>query len=283
MYSNKLVLAVKASGKILREFKDQVYIPFGTEYSLLIKNLNSVRASIQVSIDGTDATENVSLIIPAGGEIELERFIKQGNKDSGNKFKFIERTNAVEKTRGIQLEDGLIKVECHFEKQWAYNKPLYPLINTNLYAPGTPINNPPNWYSDTAQPPQVAPTWISNIVTRGSAQGGSTIPQGPIPRSTSCSVTRGGITDATSTQVYNDAGITVPGSVSDQAFTIVSPFPLELEGHVLVLNLVGETPQGKLIESPITTNVKQKCVTCGKVNKLTSKFCVECGTSLTIV
>jgi hypothetical protein len=34
MYSNKLAVAIKANGKVLREFKDEVYIPFGQEYSL---------------------------------------------------------------------------------------------------------------------------------------------------------------------------------------------------------------------------------------------------------
>ena len=37
MYANKLVASLKANGKILREFKDNVYIPFGSEYSFLLK------------------------------------------------------------------------------------------------------------------------------------------------------------------------------------------------------------------------------------------------------
>jgi hypothetical protein len=53
MYSNKLVASIKSNGKILREFNDKVYVPFGTEYSILIKNLNTVRASVNIFVDGT--------------------------------------------------------------------------------------------------------------------------------------------------------------------------------------------------------------------------------------
>ena len=81
MFSNKMVCCLKANGKILREFKDTVYVPFGTQYSILLKNLNSVRAAVTVSVDGTDATENVELVIDQNSEFELTRFIKNGNQN----------------------------------------------------------------------------------------------------------------------------------------------------------------------------------------------------------
>jgi hypothetical protein len=48
MYHQKLVASIKANNKILREFKDTVYVPFASEYSILIKNLNTVRAVVNV-------------------------------------------------------------------------------------------------------------------------------------------------------------------------------------------------------------------------------------------
>ena len=54
MYNQKLVASIKANGKILREFKDQVYVPFSSEYSVLLKNINTVRAIVNVFIDGTN-------------------------------------------------------------------------------------------------------------------------------------------------------------------------------------------------------------------------------------
>ena len=95
MYQNKLAVAIKSSGKVLREFEDNVYLPFSTEYSIFIKNKNSVRASVKIEIDGVDVTQGVSLVVNPNDEIELERFIKNGNLNSGNRFKFIERTSAI--------------------------------------------------------------------------------------------------------------------------------------------------------------------------------------------
>ena len=60
MYNQKLVASLKANGKILREFKDTVYIPFGSEYSFLIKNLNTTRALVNIFIDGEDVILNTS-------------------------------------------------------------------------------------------------------------------------------------------------------------------------------------------------------------------------------
>ena len=81
------------------------------EYSLLIKNLKSLRVQVKVSIDGTDATEGTSLIINPNSEIELERFIRAGNLEHGNRFKFIERSAAVEDHRGIRPDDGVVRIE----------------------------------------------------------------------------------------------------------------------------------------------------------------------------
>ena len=115
MYNQKLVASIKANGKVLREFKDTIYIPFASEYSVLIKNLNTVRALVNVYIDGENAVPG-GLVINPGQSVDLERWIKNGNLSEGNKFKFIERTAAIEDgPRGIKLEDGLIRVEYQFE------------------------------------------------------------------------------------------------------------------------------------------------------------------------
>ncbi len=105
MHQTGFVACIKVNGKILRESNDTVSLPFGSSYSILIKNLNSVRSQVKVSIDGTDATDGTHLVIPANGEVELERFIRNANLTSGNKLKFIERTEGIESHRGIKAED----------------------------------------------------------------------------------------------------------------------------------------------------------------------------------
>jgi tRNA(Ile2) C34 agmatinyltransferase TiaS len=57
---------------------------------------------------------------------------------------------------------------------------------------------------------------------------------------------------------------------------------LETQKHTIVLKLLGETEDNKLVLKPVTTKHKPKCVTCGKQNKATAKFCTECGTALEI-
>lgn len=121
MFNNKLVVAIKHNGKVLREQKSRdgnmnVYLPFGSEYSIFLKNLNSVRALVRVSLDGNSVTDGEDLVIYGNSELNLERFLKKGNMESGNCFKFIERTSKVEAHRGVEAEDGLLRVEFQFEK-----------------------------------------------------------------------------------------------------------------------------------------------------------------------
>ena len=80
-----------------------------------------------------------------------------------------------------------------------------------------------------------------------------------------------------SAQATNDVGITVPGSKSTQTFQTTSVGALDPVKHNLVFKLFGGT-----MPQPITVKHKPKCVTCGKQNKATAKFCQECGTALEI-
>src|ERR1700735_1202763 len=115
VYKQGFIACCKVGGKILREDAGGGTLPFGCEYSVLLKNLNSVRAQVKVTVDGTDATEGTWLIVPANGELELERYIRNGNFDKGNRFKFIERTADIEAHKGIGAADGLIRVEYKSE------------------------------------------------------------------------------------------------------------------------------------------------------------------------
>ena len=133
MYQSKLVASLKANGKILREFKDTVYIPFGSEYSFLLKNLHTQRAVVNIFIDGDNIVDG-GLVINAGQEVNLERYVKNGNLTEGNRFKFIERTQAVEDgPRGIKLEDGLVRIEFQYEKPYV---PPQWIILPGLVRPG---------------------------------------------------------------------------------------------------------------------------------------------------
>lgn len=259
MYANKLAMAIKVNGKVLREHKDTVYLPFSSEYSILIKNLNTTsRALVNVYIDGENVTPN-KLVIGPGQDIDLERSLSNGSLLAGNKFKFIERTNKIEDHRGIKIEDGLIRVEYQFETVVVAPPGIhYPYPSLPMY-PGSPLRTT-----------QLGQAWADPSIT--------------LTGSASTAVT--GMNSAT---VFNSAvvqqsetGITVPGSKSNQKFTTVSGFPVESVKHSMILKMLGETEDNKAIREPITVKHKQKCHTCGKQNKFAAKFCNECGTSLEV-
>jgi hypothetical protein len=313
MYTQGYIASLKVGGKILRESNGTVSLPFGSEYSVLLKNKLSRRAQVKVEVDGQDATEGTKLILPANGSLELERFIKSGNLKAGNKFKFIERTSKIEEHRGIKEDDGLIRIEFWAEKEVVD----VPVVRHHYYDDWVPVRRyywDRPWY-DPYYPtwPQPTITWNSNsgIQTScyntsgslgeaqsdnlGSAQNFSGSLQKSSARQTRSlhPQASSGITRDSGQQVhaqncmmaetsFNDAGITVPGSHSNQEFQSTYGFETESNSHVIVLQLrgvVGDKP----VVVPVTVDHKPVCPTCGTTNKAQNKFCKECGTALQLV
>lgn len=289
MYNQKLVASLKANGKILREFKDTVYCPFGAEYSILLKNLNTVRALVNVYIDGENQTPG-GLVLNAHQEVDLQRSIKNGNLTEGNCFKFIERTGAVEQHRGIKLEDGIIRIEYQFE----IPRPVISIADTF-------------WQNDTHKFRYTSsPASSTTYGTSGAVSGSMNIngvlrsadySSGETMRAQASgaadeyfatnnikvqSCVHDGMATMDSYVPKNDSGITVPGSKSEQKFTTAYIGALDPQTHSIVLKILGETPDNEPVRKPVTTKHKPKCVTCGKQNKATAKFCTECGTALEI-
>jgi hypothetical protein len=88
--------------------------------------------------------------------------------------------------------------------------------------------------------------------------------------------------DGMATMDWNDVGITVPGSKSEQKFQTVTMGALESQTHTMVIKLLGELANNKPVLKPVTVKAKPQCVTCGHQNKVTAKFCNKCGTALEI-
>ena len=121
MYSSYLVAAIKSNGKVLREFGDTVFLPFGAEYSIFLKNMSTTMAEVSITIDGQDVLGGSKIIVNPNSSVDLERFLE--NNDTGYKFKFIEKTTNIEKHRGNKAEDGLIRISYQFER--AYQNTLW--------------------------------------------------------------------------------------------------------------------------------------------------------------
>lgn len=315
MYSNKLVASLKANGKILREFKDTVYIPFGSEYSFLLKNLHTQRAVVNIFIDGTNVVEG-GLVIASGQEVNLERYIKNGNLSEGNRFKFIERTAAIEDgPRGVKLEDGLIRIEFQYEKPPMRVSELPEWQRRSIFGPMYSNHGGITGSAGTNEYPGVTDRYSKNVNTGWISASGATYSQVNVngamrgvdfskngevtAQAASASVDKycadNGIInkieahDGMATmdwmnmeQTVNDVGITVPGSKSTQKFQTVIMGAMEAETYSMVIKLLGETPDNKPVLKPVTVERKPKCVTCGKLNKAHAKFCTECGTALEI-
>lgn len=245
VYSKQFVASIKVNGKILREQDGKVFLPFGSEFTIILKNLNPSRALVNIYIDGLDIADGSKFVIDAGATLEITRFIKNGNLSSGNRFKFIERSQDIENHRGIQLEDGLIRVEFQFQKR---HYQLQDVLKPSL-------------------PPQ--PMW------RGTFHNDN------IMRCASSHTYLPSTMSSTSTQ-SNAPGITVPGSKSDQKFYESNEYyDLEPEKNVIIIQLIGQS-NNTLISKPITVNYKPKCISCGRNNKGNAKFCSNCGTALEI-
>ena len=307
-YSNKFAVAVKTNGKIMREYGTEVFIPFGTEYSLLLKNLNSRKAVTQISIDGKDIGHRV--IINANDSVEIERFIDE--LDKGYKFRFIEKTKEISDYRGDKIDDGIIRIEYWFEKE-IINQPVinpYPVYPVPYISPSPwiiPIN--PNPWN------QPYGTWCDNGGMAVGSSDGSTnvrslnmnykgVPSDssyysqPISSTTNlnnplisketqdyCDMLDRFENKPTSKRivmkdkVLNDNGITVNGNDSNQKFTYGYTNELEEHSSVITLQLKGQTESNK-VEKPIAVNTRIRCTSCGKNGRSGQRFCDKCGTRL---
>jgi hypothetical protein len=296
MYNSKLVCAVKTGGKILREeLKDGnaiVTLPFGSEYSLLLKNLSGKRALVNIEIDGKKLAPR-GFVLDKGQEYEIER-----PTDSKRKFKFIEKTEAISDHRGDRIDDSLIRLTWQFEQEATYtyyqvnwSPPVRKRVKKRYPSPWGPIW----WYEEEIVEEEVVP-WGGVYYSSGSTGynvgtelGGIKI--GASGSNISCSNTMGNATCSTSHtdtpstptgEVAKSAsapGITVEGSKSKQRFGEAHMGVLESEIHSMVIQLrgfMGSNP----VEKPVTVSSKLYCYSCGKSFKSKFKFCPDDGTAL---
>lgn len=257
MHKNNFVVSVKSNGKILREKEDKVFLPFGSEYSLLIKNLDSRKAKVRIHIDSQDILNGSSLIAYPNRYFEIEGFL-DGLK-ARNRFKFIKKTQEISDHRGDRLDDGLIRVEFTFEKEiktsinYSYNyyQPRYGRRGSDY--------NPITLYSSNNISNNVSSTLSENF----------------------CGTATANCEDSfNSRNIQNDEGITVKGSEINQQFQYADIGELEETANVIILSLKG-TKNGN-VSIPLTTKTKLICKTCGKSFNSNAKYCSNCGTFLEI-
>lgn len=271
MFKDNFAVSLKVGGKFLRERNSEFNIPFGEEYSIYLKNLNTRRSVVKISVDGEDVLRGNRIVIEPNSALDLEGFMD--GTSAKNKFKFIKRIKEIEEHRGTNIDDGLIRIEFQFEKP----QPVYSYIYT------------PYWpWPDYYVYPKKYSRWDNNVTWTYTSYSGDVLSSGGRGSSNTMSsnflnsspnmeepVLTSSFTDGLP---HSDAGITVEGSDINQKFYPTYVGNLEDESYVIVLKLTGY--DGKVENKPIFTTDKVECKTCGLKNRNTDKFCSRCGTRL---
>lgn len=247
VYKDNFVAVVKCDGKILREIDGVVRLPFGSEYSILMKNLDARRVVVSVDIDGENVTDG-KIIINGNSTFELKGRVKDLKVEKS--FKFIEKTEDVVKERGDRIDDGIIRIEYQYEDDKWY------LSDYKYYKPF------PQWEIYYYPPKSYEYEWADGTKIWCTTSGYS--------YSYSSSYRYEG---------QNDEGVTVDGSDTDQRFVESNAPILEQTKHVITIKLKGRATEGP-VKVPVTTKDKIKCKTCGKSSKSSFKYCPHCGTRL---
>ena len=128
VFKNDFVLAILSQGKVLREFKNNVYLPFGSDYTIRFKNKSLSRVGIKVSVDGTLIhPQDVNLIVDSGDTLDLKRMMVDGDLDRGPKLKFVEASHP-EVSDPTNRDNGLVEIEVYREAWVMYSTPIVPVI-----------------------------------------------------------------------------------------------------------------------------------------------------------
>lgn len=258
VYKDNFIAVLKHNGKIMREINGRVKLPFGSEYSILLKNKDSRAAVASIEIDGEDVMAGYRYIVPGNSTRELKGFLKGMN--AKNRFRFIKKTKEISKFRGDRLDDGLVRVEFWYEQ-----KQEQPWVIYNNW----PINLT-DWNSGTSD------GFGTHQFTYTSNSSGLT-------KQSSGVVTAAYNVSHDVAQPLPDEGITVKGSKTNQQFHYGNVGTLESSSSVIVIKLVGKTERaGRVVKvrKPITVKTRITCPTCGKKWRPSLNFCGRCSTAL---
>ncbi len=264
VYKNDFVAIISVNGKILREQNGSVELPFGSDYSIRLKNLESRKARIKVSIDGEDVLSGNSLLLAPNTDMTLEGFLD--GDTVRKKFRFIQKTQEIVDHRGDRMDDGIVRIEYCFEQR----KPEY-----------APMYNPRWSYSYPKHPPFPTITWGSGITADDSYK--PDISAGGPPKEFIADCSYSGGEQNTSGMLRSipqvDEGITVRGAEASQHFSN-GHIGLTDAPHVITIKLRGVKGSGAVVEQPVGTKDKVTCPACSRRWNARQHFCGNCGANL---
>jgi hypothetical protein len=259
MFKNNFIVNVKVNGEILRERDGIVYIPFGSNYSIFMKNLESRKAKIKISIDGEDVLDGNGLIISENSVGNIEGFFK-GTVEK-NKFLFTQKTKEILDYRGDRIDDGILRVEMFYERK-IVSIPVTTYISWSSPNYIYPSNNP------------ILRNYSSEIVVSCMNSSDNSAGLGVAGSKPSL--------DSFNSMLDSVDGITVKGKEIHNQYNYGYIGTLEDVSTVFVLQLKGMTEENIQVEKPLIVKDRLICSTCGRTSKSDSKYCGNCGTYLKI-
>lgn len=271
MYYNDVAVAILAGNQTIRESRNgEIFLPFGSEYKIRIKNHSNVRIKADVKIDGMTAFDG--LVVGAYNSIDLERFCLDGDMNSGHKFKFVHKdhTDVQDPSSG---ENGIVTVDINWE---------CPPVVVNTFIADLPIEpigpiedwHPMFWHDMPipAQYPYGVTFSYSNNMSKGS--GGGTV--------NCCGSSQAHnvqINYLSSAAPVGQEGATIAGGHSNQAFSgtyFNQDYTRSTKNFTFKL-LAPKSGQNWTVKSTRFLY----CPECGKKNGRNNRYCVSCGHSLT--
>jgi len=257
MYKNNFVAVIKCEDRILRERENgNVYLPFGSEYSILLKNKDNRRAVVEIEVDGVNVLNGNKLILGGNEEQEISGFMRDMSKT--NRFKFIHKTKEIQNHRGDRVDDGLVVVSYQFE--YVQQPIIYKTPNPYPYPWTTTYYN--NSFTD----------FYGSIGTNSVACDSSS------PNTGSAKCCDANINYCSTP--HKDEGITVKGAEVNKNYSYGSIGTLHYNINTIILHLKGISSSKKTVVKPLTVQSKVTCSTCGRKNRSSNKFCYNCGTFL---
>lgn len=271
MFKNSFAVAIKHNGQVLSENKESVFLPFGSEYSISLKNLNSLTAFVKIFIDGKEVTPLRGIEMDPKQSFDINRFY-----DKNNSFKFIELTEEIKKQRGSDLEDSLVRVEVRFDEAESLFDKMNRLEKTTIGPSiGRDISFPEPYIVDGG-PGSLFP------------------PGGLVPQPSICDSIRyqakdftGDMTTAATATFAsngdNARGITVSGSPAQEAYPGKESYSKQmrsLSSETIFNFLLTGFQDNQVIDTAVTNKSKKICPTCGKKYKYKYNYCPMDGTYL---
>jgi hypothetical protein len=278
MYKNNLAVSIKVNGKFVKETENEegsFRIPFNSEYSIYIKNLDSRDVSVKISIDGNDVLDNSNLIIRGNSFGEVNGFLKGGVFK--NKFKFIEKTKETlfENNREDVIDDGIIRIEYQFtkvkkEKNISITSTTWPGILPNI----TWFNYNPYKFNNDYNTDNAKFTSSSYFYENINGEKSySSSYQDSSGRNFTYKSENPPNSYKLLDESKSDEGITVKGSRINEKVDYAWIDELEENKNVIIIKL-------RPLTKDESVKVKLFCTICGTELKYNYKYCPRCGNKI---